>query len=75
MLDVSGYRRRRENSLQRMAVKVAAEVVQRRKEFVMEPMNAAERRIIHFALQDYPGVTTESEGEDRIAVLLLFQPE
>jgi spoIIIJ-associated protein len=27
-------------------------------------MNAAERRIIHFALQDYPGITTFSEGED-----------
>lgn len=62
VLDVSGYRRRRHESLERMAKRYAKEVKRRQAEFVMEPMSASDRRVIHFALQNYPGVTTESEG-------------
>ena len=60
--DVSGYRRRRHESLERMAKRYAKEVKRRQAEFVMEPMPASDRRVIHFALQNYPGVTTENEG-------------
>ncbi|NJP41686.1 protein jag [Oscillospiraceae bacterium HV4-5-C5C] len=63
-LDAAGYRRRREDSLTDLARRCAAKVVKVRKDFVMEPMTSAERRIIHTALQDYPGVSTESEGEE-----------
>ena len=63
-LDAAGYRRRREASLTDLARRCAAKVVKVKKDFVMEPMNSAERRIIHTALQDYPGVSTESEGEE-----------
>lgn len=62
VLDVSGYRRRRHESLERMAKRYAKEVKRRQAEFVMEPMPASDRRVIHFALQNYAGVTTESEG-------------
>ncbi|MGI6545276.1 MAG: RNA-binding cell elongation regulator Jag/EloR [Fastidiosipilaceae bacterium] len=76
-LDISGYRARREGALRRTANRYASEVVQRQKEFVMEPMNAAERRVVHFALQNYPGVTTESEGDEpnRCVVIIPTQDQ
>ncbi len=76
-LDISGYRARREGALRRTANRYAGEVVQRQKEFVMEPMNAAERRVVHFALQNYPGVTTESEGiePNRCVVIIPTQDQ
>lgn len=64
ILDIGGYRKRREETLISLAHRTAEKVVKVGKSYEMEPMNAAERRIIHFALQDYPGITTFSEGED-----------
>lgn len=64
IVDISGYRKRREESLKSLAERTAEKVVRIGKSYEMEPMNAAERRIIHFALQDFPGVTTFSEGEE-----------
>ncbi len=64
IVDIAGYRKRREESLQSLALRTAEKVVRVGKSYEMEPMSAAERRIIHFALQDFPGVTTFSEGEE-----------
>ena len=64
ILDIGGYRRRREETLVSLAKRTASKVVKIGKSYEMEPMNAAERRIIHFALQDFEGVTTFSEGEE-----------
>ena len=61
-IDAEGYRAKREESLQRLAVKVAGKVVRYRKNMTLEPMNAYERHVIHAALQDYPNVTTYSIG-------------
>ena len=61
-VDAEGYRAKREESLQRLAVKVAGKVVKYRKNMALEPMNAYERHVIHTALQDYPNVTTYSTG-------------
>lgn len=61
-IDVAGYRKRREKALTDMAKRTARKVIEVGKDYVMEPMTAAERRIIHTALQDYPGIRTESEG-------------
>ena len=61
-VDAEGYRAKREESLQRLAVKVAGKVVKYRKNMTLEPMNAYERHVIHTALQDYPNVTTYSTG-------------
>ena len=61
-VDAEGYRARREESLQRLAVKVAGKVVKYRKNMTLEAMNAYERHVIHTALQDYPNVTTYSTG-------------
>ncbi len=63
MLDIGGYRRRRENTLVNMAERAAEKVVRSGRNYSLEPMNPAERRIVHSALQSYPGVTTFSEGE------------
>ena len=61
-VDAEGYRAKREESLQRLAVKVAGKVVKYRKNMTLEPMNAYERHVIHTALQNYPNVTTYSTG-------------
>ena len=61
-IDAEGYRAKREESLQRLAVKVAGKVVKYRKNVTLEAMNAYERHVIHTALQDYPNVTTFSTG-------------
>ena len=64
ILDIGGYRRRRESTLINMAERAAEKVVRSGRNFALEPMNPAERRIVHSALQTYPGVTTFSEGEE-----------
>ena len=61
-IDAEGYRAKREESLQRLAVKVAGKVVKYHKNMTLEPMNAYERHVIHATLQDYPNVTTYSTG-------------
>ena len=61
-VDAEGYRAKREESLIRLAHKVAGKVVKYRRNVTLEPMNAYERHVIHTALQDYPNVTTYSTG-------------
>ena len=62
-VDVEGYKRRREQSLVEMAQRVAAEVRETGDVITLEPMRPAERRIIHLALSEEPGVITESVGD------------
>jgi spoIIIJ-associated protein len=61
-VDIEGYRRRREQTLVEMAREIASEVRATGDVITLEPMPAAERRIVHLALQDEEGVTTESVG-------------
>ena len=63
-LDAENYRAKREQSLERLANKVAAKVVKYRRSVTLEPMNAYERHVIHTALQEVPGITTYSTGVD-----------
>jgi len=74
-VDVGGYKKRRRDSLQRLALYLAEQVKSRRRAITMEPMPADERRIIHLTLADDPDVTTHSidEGEHRKVVILLRQ--
>lgn len=75
-IDAEGYRAKREESLQRLAVKVAGKVVKYRKNMTLEPMNAYERHVIHAALQDYPNVTTYSTGvEPNRRTVIAYAPE
>lgn len=64
VLDVEGYRKRREETLTRLAARLAERVRRNGEPMVLEPMSAHERRVIHLALQDDPYVVTGSEGED-----------
>ena len=63
-VDAENYRLKREESLQRLAQKVASKVTKYRRNITLEPMNAYERHVIHAALQDYPDVTTYSTGTE-----------
>lgn len=64
IVDVSGYRQRREQTLYNLAVRLAERVEQKGESVTLEPMSAHERRVIHLALQDNPKVYTQSKGEE-----------
>ena len=63
-VDAEGYRAKREESLVRLAQKVAGKVVKYRRNVTLEPMNAYERHVIHTALQETPDITTYSIGTE-----------
>src|SRR2546422_2765887 len=63
-VDIEGYRRRREEQLREIARRVASRVRTSGQAVTLEPMLAYERRIVHLAVQDTPGVKTESVGVD-----------
>ncbi len=64
VLDVEDYRKRREETLIRLAQRLANKVKRRNQRIVLEPMSRHERKIIHMALQDDPQIATYSEGEE-----------
>jgi spoIIIJ-associated protein len=64
IVDVEGYRSRHEVQLRKMALQMAGQAVQTGRRQVLEPMSAADRRIIHLELRDHPDVTTQSIGEE-----------
>ena len=64
VVDVEGYRKRRENQLRQLADRMADQAIKTGRRQVLEPMPANERRIVHIQLRDNPAVTTESIGED-----------
>jgi spoIIIJ-associated protein len=64
IVDVEGYRSRRENQLRQLARRMADQAVATGRRQVLEPMPANERRIVHIALRENPEVSTESIGEE-----------
>jgi spoIIIJ-associated protein len=74
-VDVAGYKKRRRDSLQRLALYLADQVKSTHRAITMEPMPADERRIVHLTLADNLDVTTQSigEGDSRKVVILLRQ--
>jgi spoIIIJ-associated protein len=64
VVDVEGYRDRRERQLIQMAKRMADQVAKSGRRQTLEPMPSGERRIIHIALRDHPEVKTESTGEE-----------
>lgn len=63
-LDTENYRAKREESLRRLASRMAQRAVKTGRKVVLEPMNPYERRVLHASLQNHPNVTTHSEGEE-----------
>lgn len=64
LLDVKGYRAKREKTLRQLAQNMAKKAKRTKRPVKLEPMNPYERRIIHSALQNIEGIITFSEGED-----------
>ena len=64
ILDIEGYKEKREKTLEELAEKVAKTVIRTRKPIKLEPMQAYERKIIHSKLQQNDKVQTESIGEE-----------
>ncbi len=63
-LDTENYRAKREDSLCRLAARMATRAYKTGRKVALEPMNPYERRILHASLQDHPYVVTHSEGEE-----------
>lgn len=64
ILDIEGYKAKREKTLEDLAEKVAKTVIKTRKPVKLEPMQAYERKIIHSKLQENPKIETISEGQE-----------
>jgi len=64
IIDVEGYRSRREKTLEQLAVKLAKKVLSTGRNARLEPMNPYERKVIHATLQQVGGISTRSEGEE-----------
>jgi spoIIIJ-associated protein len=64
LVDVAGYRERRSAALKRFSVQIAEEVLASGQEKALEPMSPADRKAVHDAINEMPGVATRSEGED-----------
>ena len=64
LLDIEGYKERREKTLEDLAEKIAKTVVRTKKSITLEPMQAYERKIIHSKLQENDKVETTSIGEE-----------
>lgn len=72
IVDIEGYKSRREHALKKLALRIADKATKRNRRIALEPMNAYERRIIHLTLRNHPTVTTESVGDkDRRKVTIL----
>lgn len=72
IIDVEGYRIRREESLIGLAERVGRQVARNRRPISLEPMPPNERRVVHLTLQNQPDVETESSGEEpmrRVTIL------
>ena len=63
-VDVGGYRQRRKDALGRFALKVANDVMESGTPRILEPMNSADRKIVHDTLAEMEGIVTHSEGDD-----------
>jgi spoIIIJ-associated protein len=64
VVDASGYRARREATLASIAQRSAERALQFGSRVELEPMTAVERKVVHLALRDHPGVETTSEGTE-----------
>jgi spoIIIJ-associated protein len=72
VVDAAGYRERRREVLEALAVRSAEQAVASSARVELEPMTAIERKVVHLRLEDYPGVETTSEGAEpnRFVVVL-----
>ena len=72
VVDIENYHERRRKSLQDMALRLGEKAKRQRKTVTVDALSAADRRIIHAALQDDPWVTTKSLGQGSYRRLLII---
>lgn len=73
IIDVENYRSRREETLRRLALRLADKVRRTGERIVLEPMNRHERKIIHMALQDNYRISTYSFGDEPYRKVVIEQ--
>lgn len=64
ILDVENYKIKQEHNIERLAKKLAKEVLRTKEPIAMDSMNSYERRLVHNALSNFKGITSDSEGEE-----------
>jgi len=64
VLDVENYKIRQEHNIERLAKKLAKEVLKTKEPITMDSMNSYERRLVHNVLGNFKNIATESEGEE-----------
>ncbi|MBC8497090.1 MAG: protein jag, partial [Chloroflexi bacterium] len=72
IIDVEGYRTRREQQIRQLTRRIADQVIQTNRRQSLEPMPANERRLAHLELQDDPLVYTESTGFGRQRKVIIY---
>ncbi len=75
VVDVAGYRRKREEELRQLALSIADRVKREGKDQALEPMSALERRVVHLTLKDVEGIATHSEGREPFRRIVVSRSE
>lgn len=75
VVDVEGYRSRREKQIRQLAKRMADQVTKTGRRVTMEPMPSNERRVVHIELRGHPAVTTESTGEEPYRKVVILPKE
>lgn len=75
VLDIENYRKRREETLSKLAIRLAEKIKYTQKKIMLEPMNRHERKIIHLVLQNYPYVRSYSSGDEPYRKIIIEYQE
>ncbi len=75
IVDVEGYRARREKQIRQLANRMADQVTKTGRKATMEPMPSSERRVVHIELRGHPAVKTESTGDDPYRKVVILPKE
>ena len=75
IIDVEGYRARREKQIRQLANRMADQVTKTGRKVTMEPMPSSERRVVHIELRGHPAVKTESTGEEPYRKVVILPKE
>lgn len=75
IVDVEGYRARREKQIRQLANRMADQVTKTGRKVTMEPMPSSERRVVHIELRGHPSVKTESTGEEPYRKVVILPKE
>lgn len=75
VVDVEGYRARREKQIRQLANRMADQVTKTGRKMTMEPMPSSERRVVHIELRGHPAVKTESTGDEPYRKVVILPKE